>query len=73
MMNNISRRDLLRAGGAVVVSFALGLPKRAAGQAPNGDLGKSLDPHEVDSFLAVHADGSVTLYTTMSTSASGCV
>ena len=63
-MNNISRRDLLRAGGAVVVSFAMGLPKRAAAQAGgNGDLGKPLDPHELDSFLAVHADGSVTLYT----------
>jgi len=54
-MKNISRRDLLRAGGALVVSFALASPKRA--------LGKSLDPHEVDSFLAVHSDGSVTIYT----------
>jgi CO/xanthine dehydrogenase Mo-binding subunit len=65
IMNNISRRDLLRAGGAVVVSFALGMPKRAAAQAAGsgGDLGKPLDTHEVDSFLAVHPDGSVTLYT----------
>jgi len=62
-MNNISRRDLLRTGGAVVVSFALGIPKRALAQNPDGDLGKPLDTHEVDSFLAVHADGSVTLYT----------
>lgn len=62
-MSNISRRDLLRAGGAVVVSFALGWPKRAAGQAASGDPGKPLDPHEVDSFLAVHADGSLTIYT----------
>ena len=61
-MNNISRRDLLRAGGAVIVSFTLGAPKRGVAQ-PSGDLGKSLDPREVDSFLAVHADGSVTLYT----------
>src|ERR1700693_4716044 len=65
IMNNISRRDLLRSGGAVVVSFALGFPKRVFAQAPGagGDLGKSLDPHEVDSFLAVHANGSVTIYT----------
>ena len=27
------------------------------------DLGKPLDVHEVDSFLAFHADGSVTIYT----------
>ncbi|HWY49809.1 MAG TPA: molybdopterin cofactor-binding domain-containing protein [Bryobacteraceae bacterium] len=64
-MNNISRRDLLRASGAVVVSFALGSPTRAVAQASGSgvDLGKPLDPHEVDSFLAVHTDGSVTLYT----------
>src|SRR3984893_2156762 len=64
-MNNISRRDLLRASGAVVVSFALGSPKRVAAQASGAgvDITKSLDPHEVDSFLAVHTDGSVTLYT----------
>ena len=63
-MSNISRRDLLRAGGAVVVNFALGLPKQAAAQSgSDSDLGKPLDLHEVDSFLAVHPDGSVTIYT----------
>src|SRR5262252_9563536 len=63
----ISRRDLLRTGGAVVVSFTLGavLPQRSRAQEPGAgaDLGKPLDPKEVDSFLAVHADGSVTIYT----------
>ena len=29
----------------------------------NADTGKPLDPGEVDSFLAIHADGSVTVYT----------
>ena len=62
-MKNISRRDLLRTGGAVIVSFALALPKRGSAQNPDGDLGKPLDRNEVDSFLAVHADGSVTIYT----------
>lgn len=66
--STVSRRDLLKTGGAIIVSFALGatLPKRSAaqtGQAAGSDLGKPLDTHEVDSFLAVHADGSVTLYT----------
>jgi len=56
----ISRRDLLKTGGALVVSFALGA-KRAPAQ--NADAGKPLDATEVDSFLAVHADGSVTIYT----------
>jgi nicotinate dehydrogenase subunit B len=52
----ISRRDLLKAG-ALVVSFAL-VPKRAAAQNT-----KPLDSTEVDSFLAIHPDGSVTVYT----------
>jgi len=57
-LSQISRRDLLKSGGALVVSFALGA-KRSFAQ----DISKPLDPSEVDSFLAVHADGSVTVYT----------
>jgi len=63
----VSRRDFLRAGGSVVVSFALGavLPKWIGAQATASgtDVGKPLDPHQVDSCLAFHADGSVTIYT----------
>ena len=62
----LSRRDLLKAGGALVVSFAFaGIPLPAGAQtAPGtGDGGKPLDPSEVDSFLAIHSDGSVTVYT----------
>jgi nicotinate dehydrogenase subunit B len=66
-LHAVSRRDFLRAGGAIVVSFASGaaLPKLASaqGSAPTADLGKPLDQTEVDSFLVIHADGSVTLYT----------
>src|SRR5262252_3987978 len=57
-----SRRDLLKAGGAVIVSFAFGgTLERLEAQAPAA--GKPLDPGEVDSFLAFHADGTVTVYT----------
>jgi nicotinate dehydrogenase subunit B len=62
--SSFSRRDLLKTGGALVVSFAMGA--RATGQTATGSaatLGKPLDPSEVDSFLMVHADGSVTVYT----------
>jgi nicotinate dehydrogenase subunit B len=59
-MQTISRRDLLRSSAAIIVGFSLG--KRALAQdaavAP-----KSVDPDQVDSFLAIHHDGSVTLYT----------
>jgi nicotinate dehydrogenase subunit B len=56
MMTTFSRRDLFKAGGALIVSFALN-SKRATAQAP------AARPAEVDSFLALHADGSVTIYT----------
>lgn len=55
----ISRRDLLKTGGALVVSFVLG-PKRGVAQ---DNPGKPLDVREVDSFIAVHPDGAVTLFT----------
>ena len=71
---SISRRDLLKAGGALVVSFAFAVgPRRSEGR--SGDQGaaqapassginpRPLDPGEVDGLLAIHADGSVTLYT----------
>ena len=59
-----SRRDLFKAGGALVVSFSFA--KRAVAQTPSAadaTLGKPLDLKEVDSFLAIHADGSATVYT----------
>jgi CO/xanthine dehydrogenase Mo-binding subunit len=71
MMMPITRRDLLKAGGAVVVSFAFesalsrsaeALARRTDGQGGAG-AEKPLDPADVDSFLAFHADGTVTVYT----------
>src|SRR6201988_2978262 len=64
---SVSRRDFLLTGGAVGVGFSLcsSLPKvvLAQGDPSTFDAGKPLDPHQVDSFLAFHADGSVTIYT----------
>ena len=65
-MIELTRRDLLKAGGALVVSFAFGVvPRRAAAQAgaPGAATDRPLDAGEVDGLLAIHADGSVTLYT----------
>ena len=59
----LSRRALLRAGGAVVVSFSLASAARAQSAGPLArDLGKTVDAGEVDGFLAVHQDGAVTVY-----------
>ena len=67
---SISRRDLLKAGGALVVSFAFAVgPRRSEGRgaaqtpASSGNAARPLDPGEVDGLLAIHADGSVMLYT----------
>src|SRR6266567_6213492 len=59
----MKRRDFLRTGGAIIVSFAFdgALPNTSSAQI--SDLGKPVDPREVDSYLAIHADGSVTIYT----------
>src|SRR5262249_27798090 len=65
LATKLSRRDLLKTGGALVVSFAFS--RRAFAQsgpaAADRVPAKSVDPSEVDGFLAVHADGSVTVYT----------
>jgi len=62
-----SRRDFLWSSGAVVVTFALGgiLPHGSMAQTttPAADPGKPLDPKLADSFLSIHTDGSVSLYT----------
>ena len=60
---HLSRRDLLKAGGALVVSFTFdaAIPRWARAQTQSQD--KPLDPSDVDSFLAIHPDGTVTVYT----------
>jgi len=62
----ISRRSFLAAGGVLIVGLGLdGVDGVLAQTIPNADrfLGKPLAPDAVDSYLAVHADGSVTLFT----------
>ncbi len=63
-LSSLSRRDLIKMGGAMVVSLAGAAPRSSGAQTPASApvAGRSLDPSQVDSFLAVHADGSVTVY-----------
>ncbi|HXX84285.1 MAG TPA: molybdopterin cofactor-binding domain-containing protein [Casimicrobiaceae bacterium] len=59
----ISRRDFLRTSGALVVGFTLDGAALAQRQpAAEKALGKTLDPSEVDAFLAINAEGTVTIY-----------
>jgi nicotinate dehydrogenase subunit B len=57
MSATLSRAALLQAAGALVVSFAL--PRQAAEAASPGRP----DPAQLDSWLAVGRDGTVTAYT----------
>ena len=68
----MKRRQLLKAAGGLVVGFTLRdalplLAQQSAGgvlaPALSGVEGRTLDPREVDSALAIHADGSVTVFT----------
>src|SRR5262249_44968903 len=71
----ITRRAFLGTGGALVVGLGLGVhaPRRAAGQAASAlpstawptdrYLGKTVAPDQVDPFLAIHADNTVTVFT----------
>jgi nicotinate dehydrogenase subunit B len=62
----LSRRDVLKAGGALIVTFAFdgAMPVLRAAQSRGvvGDPAKPLDPKQVDSFIAIHSDGAVTVY-----------
>src|SRR2546421_12765612 len=56
-----SRRDLLKGGGALVIGFSIGgsaLPAAAA----RGDVAGPPDPNLIDSWIAVHADNTATIY-----------
>jgi CO/xanthine dehydrogenase Mo-binding subunit len=57
----LSRRDVLRGGTALIVSFALN-SREADAQAPSAAR-PQLDAREVDSYLTIHPDGRVTIFT----------
>lgn len=58
---NPSRRDFLKGAGALIVSFSAARVARAQG--PFGTHASHIDPEELDSWLAISADGTVTAFT----------
>ena len=58
--STLTRRDFLKGGGALVVSFSLRRRALARGAGPGAPRPSPLD--EVDGFLAIDADGNVTVY-----------
>jgi CO/xanthine dehydrogenase Mo-binding subunit len=63
MKTNLSRRDFLKNGSALVISFSLA-PELAFGQAKPVPLPGSLSNNRmIDAWLRVDADGTVTIFT----------
>ncbi len=61
----LARRELLKAGGALVVGFSLGDRAQAAVPGPaarRGSVAGPPDPKQVDTWLAIGADNVATLY-----------
>ena len=60
-IDTFSRRDLLKGGGALIVGFSLaGVPLPAL--AARGDVAGPPDPDAIDTWIAVHADNTATVY-----------
>ena len=57
-----SRRDLLKGGGALIVGFSLGGRCPARQSAARGDVAGPPDPNTVDTWIAIHADNTATVY-----------
>jgi len=60
----LHRRDFLKAGGALVVGFGFGVRLVPAHGAtpPRGAAAGPPDPKQIDTWLAIHADNTATLY-----------
>jgi nicotinate dehydrogenase subunit B len=59
--STLTRRDFLKAGGAIIVGFSLA-NRLGAAFAENAATAKTVAPDEVDAFLAIDAQGAVTVY-----------
>jgi hypothetical protein len=59
---HLNRRDLLRAGSALIVAFAGGASQAQQRNTPQLKAGKMLKTDEVDGFIALAPDGTATIY-----------
>ncbi len=58
-----ARRDLLKGGGALIIGFSLsGQGAAPAGPVPRGSVAGPPDAAAVDTWLALHADNTATVY-----------
>ncbi len=66
---SVKRRDLLKAGGALIVNF--GFPELSAAQSRMPVAGPP-DPEQIDSWIAIHQDNTVTVYIGFAELGQGC-
>jgi nicotinate dehydrogenase subunit B len=62
---SLSRRGLLKAGGALIVGFSMGgaiVGEAEASVPARGMIAGPPDPNQIDTWLAIHADNTATLY-----------
>ena len=60
---DFSRRDLLKGGGAMIVGFSFaGAAAAAPAAVARGDIAGPPDPNAIDTWIALHADNTATLY-----------
>src|SRR5262245_20732581 len=55
-----NRREFIKSGGAIIVGFSLG--DAALAQNPAAPAVRSLDLKQIDTWLAIHADNTATVY-----------
>lgn len=61
-MTAVARRDFIKAGGALVVGFGLGDVLIAQATNPRGAVAGPPDARQIDTWLAIHADNTATVY-----------
>jgi len=66
---SMKRRDLLKTGGALIVNF--GFPELSAAQSRMPVAGPP-DPEQIDSWIAIHQDNTVTVYIGFAELGQGC-
>ncbi len=62
LTEQISRRDFLKASGALVVTFAIGTPRADAAAPAGTNVAKTVALDQVDGFVAIDGSGLVTVY-----------
>ncbi len=67
----LNRRELLKAGGALVVGFNL-VPATLKAQDLRAPIAGPPDPQQIDSWIAIHADNTATVYIGFAELGQGC-